>query len=258
MIRPDPTIPNDPETTHTATDPRGTSFTHGPASAYFDKATESTIPAITALKDGLTAFTQRANVMVQELNPKIVPERMQTLAKQMLSAPFVAAQSGTIQFAERHDTNVAKFETVPVATDHVAEAGHRDSFRVLNLAEKLKALQVWPMPAIFAIVRVGRGVWGLDESQWDIALRRVRAHNLTNSHDMQIQFAKKPSFSNPVARGVDENRIAQFAAEALEQWREKKEAIATAGTILQRVCILVGVMCDIKPEEAYSLLTSQE
>ena len=258
MIRPDSTIPNDPETTHIATDPRGTSFTHGPASAYFDKATESTIPAITPLKDGLTAFTQRANLMVQELNPKIVPDRMRTLAKQMLSSPFQAAQDGAIQFAERHETNIAKFESVPVAIDPVAEAGFRDAFRALNAPERLKALDAYPLAAIFAIVRVGREIWGLDERQWELALNRVRAFNLTNSDVVKTSLTKKPSFSNPVARGVDENRIAQFAAEALEQWREKKDAIATAGTILQRVCILVGVMCDIKPEEAYEILTGQE
>ena len=218
---------------------------------------ENNDPAhIIAIRDAFKVFVEKSNANAQELNPRLIPERNAALAKQYVAPAYQAAIDGTIAADEELALRIAKFESLPPVTDPTTEAAHRDAWHALpDLAARLNALAHWPVPALASVMRAGREVLGLDDAQAEIAMQRIREFNLTNSDVARTNFRLKSSLENPAPRGLDEKAVKQFAESAQEQWKEKAQAIENARSVLRHVAVLVGVMCQIKPHDAFELLT---
>lgn len=239
----------------TQKDDRGTMIASGNAVVYFAMELEKEIPANVALKNAIESVAPKVSRIAAESLPNVA---MQKVRQEMgiLVPPFQGAVDGGRHYTEQAAKERAKWDMIPAATDAVAEAAVRESYHALpDFSAKLAALQNWPIESLFAILRAGRQPLGLDETIWDTVMARVRAYNLTLAH--KTTFTQAPTLANPIARGTDENALAAYVDSMGEKFAEKQQIIALARSTLQRVAMLVAVMTDQTPEQAFAMLMGE-
>lgn len=239
----------------TQKDDRGTMIASGNAVVHFATELENAISAFVALKNALESIGPKVNRITAEFLPNVANQKIQQEMR-IAAAPFQGAMDAGRHYSEQAAKERAKWEMIPAATDPVAEAAVRESYHALpDFSAKLAALQNWPIESLFAVLRAGRQPLGLDEAIWDAVMARVRAYNLTLSH--KTTFIKKPDLANPIARGTDDKALAAYVESEHEKFAEKQEIIALARSTLQHVAVLVGVMTEQTPEQAFAMLAGE-
>lgn len=231
-----------------------TVYMAGRSGVTMSDSVSNAIGGFVPLRNAMPGVIEQAKHIVGEYAPAKVPARMTELCKQRLRTPAQTAQDAGLKFAENHALNVAKFDTIPVATDAVAEAVYTNAFASMSYAEKLAVTTAWPIAGIFAVARIGREFWQIAEAEWTAFQYRIRAHNLSNAPAVVTNFTKTPSLADPLARGTDPAKVAEYVESALETWKHRDLVGQDAAHELQSLCLFVAVACSIPVEQAWELL----
>lgn len=203
-----------------------------------------------------TIVIPKIQSIVAEYNATVVPPRIKEVVKNYLAPVWQGAQDAAISYAENHELNKAKFSTAPAATDPVVEQAFRDELRALpSKAEKIRALNNWQIEVAFAVSRLGHQAFGLSAEEFEqIVINRIRAHNLTNSNALRTTFTKEPTLNDPIARGVDNIKIAAYVQDAIATWKKRDAFVIDARTELQHMVLFASIVTDTSPEAAFDLL----
>ena len=213
------------------------------------------IPEIKAFNETLNEFTKQAVAVIDEVNPKHVSERIKKLAADRLSKPYREAGRGARRYAEDHTLNKEKFSNLGPVTDPWFEQSAFGFYRQSDEPARTSLIYNGPIQNVIAVLRHGKEMAQMTDEQYDVAISRVRMHNLANSDAVKTSHTKKPTYSDPLARGVDAFAVAKYAEQAVEAWRNKDDIVDQARHELQTVCAVIGAMIDLKPDETYALLT---
>lgn len=234
--------------------PQGRVFKVGNAATFAHLDVSNEIPAFNAMNTATASFLNSTQHAVDTYSEKHRPTKIKEAVTKNLSASFRAAQKAAIAYLENHTANVAKFSALPEVVDSDLENAYRADFKVMNHAERAKALRDWPVTAIAAVLRLDPSVLKLDVALIEAAMNRIKIHNLTQAPAVKSSFTLIPNAANPIARGVDSDAAMQYANEAIKQWQHRDDVIELARTQLRDLISVVSVATDQKPESAYELL----
>lgn len=218
-------------------------------------AVAAAIPEMKAFNESLSDFMKRSVAIIDEVNPKHVSERLKKLAVDRLSQPYQDAGRGARRYAENHTLNKEKFSNLGPVNDPWFEQSVFGSYRQSDTAARINLIHNGPIQNVIAVLRHGKEMAELNDDLYDVAISRVRMFNLSNSDAVKTSHTKKPSYSDPLARGVDAVAVANFTEQAVEAWRNKDSIVDQCRHELQTVCAVIGAMIDLKPDETYALLT---
>lgn len=218
-------------------------------------AVAAAIPEMKAFDEKLSDFTKAAVAVIDEVNPKHVSERIRKLAVDRLSKPYQDAGQGARRYAENHALNKEKFSNLGPVNDPWFEQSVFAAYRQSDTPARTNLIHNGPIQNVIAVLRHGKEMAELSDELYDVAISRVRMHNLANSDAVKTSHTKKPSFQDPLARGIDAAAVAKYAEQAVEAWRNKDDIVDQTRNELQTACAVVGTMIDLKPEEVYALLT---
>lgn len=213
------------------------------------------VPEMKALNESLSDYMNRSVAVIDEVNPKHISERLKKLAVDRLSKPYREAGRGARRYAEDHTLNKEKFSNLGPVNDPWFEQSVFGSYRQSDAPARTSLIYNGPIQHVIAVLRHGKEMAELSDEMYDVAISRVRMHNLANSDAVKTSHTKKPNYSDPLARGVDAFAVANFTEQAVEAWRNKDEIVEQSRRELQTVCAVVGAMIDLKPDETYALLT---
>lgn len=221
------------------------------------QAVQKDEPAMAALATAIESVIPKLQSNIETYAATVIPAKNRELIESYIVPMYRRAIDAGIVRIERHLKNTAKWETPPPVKDAVLEQAVRDEFRPLTKAEKLKALRDWPIESIYAIHRVGREAFGLSADEYETALNRVRAANLTASDNLKTAFVKRPTLNDPIAFGSDEQAIEAYVQAALVTWANQREMIDDMRTELKQVVQFVSVVCEMPLKDAWTLLSGE-
>lgn len=214
-------------------------------------------PAMAALATAIENAIPKLQSNAETYAAAVIPAKQRDEIERSVVTLYRRAMDAGVDRIEKHLKNTAKWETPPPVKDAVLEQAVRDEFRPLTKAEKLKALRDWPIESIYAIHRVGREAFGLSADEYETALNRVRAANLTASDNLKTAFVKRPTLNDPLAFGSDEQAIEAYVQAALVTWANQREMIDDMRTELQQIVQFVSVVCEMPLKDAWKLLSGE-
>lgn len=214
-------------------------------------------PAMAALATAIETVIPKLQSNIETYAATVIPAKNRELIESYIVPLYRRAMDAGVDRIEKHLKNTAKWETAPPVKDAVLDQAVRDEFRPLTKAEKLKALRDWPIESIYAIHRVGREAFGLSADEYETALNRVRAANLTASDNLKTAFVKRPTLDDPISFGSDENAILEYVVAALTTWANQREMIDDMRTELKQVVQFVSVVCEMPLKDAWKLLSGE-
>lgn len=217
------------------------------------------IPAFAALKTGMqTSIIPKLQANIAEFNPAIVAKRNRGVIESYVRPLWQGAQEAAVKFDEGVEREIARFEAIPAATDPVLEQAFRDEIRAGTKAQKIQLLNELPIEAVIAVKRVGPAAFGLTDADFEPALERLRAYNVSNADAPRLGLTKRPTLADPIARGTDEDAVSAYAAEAIKIWRNRRELVSDARTELRQIVLFVAIVCEMKVEDAFKMLSGTE
>ncbi|VDS10591.1 hypothetical protein PARHAE_03807 [Paracoccus haematequi] len=227
------------------------------AQMIFTDALQKAEPAMAALATAIENVIPKLQSNAETYAAAVIPAKQRDEIERSVVPLYRRALYAGVERIEKNAKSTAKFETPPPVKDAVLDQAVRDEFRPLTKAEKLKALRDWPIESIYAVHRVGREAFGLSADEYEAALNRIRAANLTASDNLKTAFVKRPTLNDPIAFGSDENAIEDYVQAALVTWANQREMIDDMRTELKQVVQFTSVVCEMPLKDAWTLLSGE-
>lgn len=125
--------------------------------------------------------------------------------------------------------------------------------------DRITFVQAADRPQLAALMRAGPEIVmpeSRDPNVWvDTVVNRYRAMMVSERYATQANHAGKPTLDNPLAAAKPDLAGAEANAQKwLDNAQKQREAIANLKQLIQRIAVMVAVMCDVTPEQAFAAL----
>lgn len=228
---------------------------NGTAALFNSTAAVDDIPALRKLAASIESAAAKIAEIVSDTIPAKIPEKIAPVIRS-LSVSFQGARTAVVKVAEEAALADATAIQLPATYDQALAQYSLNQWAGLTHGQRLQAVQDWPDYAIQAVARVGQPMSGLSLDEFELVHRRVRVFNLRRRINANNpSFAVLPSADNPIARGLDENKVNAHIEDLSRIHDLILTSIKQSEEMLKGVVIFAAVALNISIENSFRLLT---
>lgn len=228
---------------------------NGTAALFNSTAAVADIPALRKLAASIEAAAANIAEIVSDTIPAKIPEKTALVIRSLIG-PFQGARTAVVKVAEEAALAEATAVQLPTTYDQALAHYSLNQWAGLKHGERLYAIQTWPDYAVQAVARVGQPMSGLSPDEFELVQRRIKVLNLRSRINANNpSFAVLPSADNPVARGLDENKINAHIEDLSRIHDLILMSVKQAEEMLKGVVIFVSVALNISIDNSFKLLT---